>query len=232
MFARFRRAYSSVGVAAAPGAAVGEVFLGVIATAGPNGESDFAGAQYWVRRQWPDRSLTTGEALRVEDEPTPGIFDTVPATNLCEMLPDQTATGTHLLRPGLVVLVACIEMQKAEPTRQYVIGVPPGVVIVQIGSPHSTAGEYDGTVMTGAATGMPPAGLSGGPACVVEHLAENGGQMLETGAYHSAVVIGAESDGTPIVAVDAGTLPLGSAQYQVYQMTSNTSAGWDWVRAH
>lgn len=232
-FARFRRAYASVGVLGAPGTAAGEVFLGMIVITGPNSEADLTGAQYWVRRQWPDRTLVAGDALRIEDEPSPGIVETVPVTNLCELPADLSTIGTHLLRVGLVVLVAGIEMQKADPSRQYVIGVPPGVVTVRIGSPTGSTGEYAGVVLTGSATGMPPAGLSDGPACVVEHLPESGGggQQLASGEVHSANVIGVESDGTPIVAVDAGIAP-GTEQYQVFQMTSATTAGWDWVRAH
>ena len=228
-----RRGHFGDGALGGPGIAAVEAFLGVITTSGPDSEADFTGPQYWVRRQWPDPTLATGDALRVVDEPTPGIFETVPATNLFELPATSGGPATHLLQPGIVVLVLGVEMQKVEPGRQYILAVPVGPVVVSIGSPRTAGGEYDGHIMTGAATGVPPAGMSSGPACVVEYLPEAGGSLhqLAAGTYRAGSVIGVETDGTPIVAVDGG-VPLGTAQYQVYQMTSGTTAGWDWVRAH
>lgn len=43
-------------------------------------------------------------------------------------------------------------------------------VTILFGSPTATQGEYMGNIMDGQATGMPPAGMTVGQACVIENL--------------------------------------------------------------
>lgn len=80
------------GAPIASGGAVSGFRLGLITSAGPNGEADDDSANgYWVKMGQPDPSLETGDAVTLVEEDAPNVAEIVAATNLAE------ATDSHAL---------------------------------------------------------------------------------------------------------------------------------------
>jgi hypothetical protein len=86
------------------------------------------------------------------------------------------------------------------------LGGQKSIVLVKSGTPTSNTGEYNGWIMTGNATGMPPSGMTVGPACLIENYPDSslsGVWPIPASSYIPGVVIGMNGSGTPIVAVYA-----------------------------
>jgi hypothetical protein len=179
-----------------------EQFVGVVrgGSCSSGGGNDYADARYFVTRAVPAHGMSASSLLSTDNETLPGVGGCLTATNIAEI-----ANGTHLLSVGTVVQVFALWVRGTPGARVWVFNQPPmGAVVVKIMGAAAGAGEYNGRVMSGAASAgagaalVMPAGMSSPVSdnALVLNVEEDGisGHRLKAGSYAVGVVRGSTGE--------------------------------------
>lgn len=217
-----------------------ESWVGLIASAGPDEESDHTDNRYWVKKAYIDSETTEDEAITHDEDPPPRDPNTeqrveqfpVTVTNLAEY-------GTHSLPTNetRAVKVYAYLDSSDPPVRHYVMHEPADSVIVKITGNASGGGGglYTGTIQIPPTTSLDddgsnlamPNGMTDGGTVLVANLEESGlpTNWLKSSTYVHGRPVGVADEPNPdqtIIAVDGGYYRTASAA----TLTANDTKKW------
>lgn len=190
-----------------------DTFAAMIVATGPNSESDYTDARYFIKRlsALPPASASDDSTVNCGVSEIPGEELHTTATNLAELTLDENGqpndAGTHNLSAGTPVRVWVMFLQTDPPTKYYVFAHGVGAaVVVKITGNASGGGKYLGRICSGNSTAIDtgnlsmPEGLTVPAAdnALILNMVENGlsTHALATNTFHVGTIRGVVPGGT------------------------------------